>query len=268
MIASDPHQPRLQLPAIQLLEVGAIDLHWWAFPNTVDSFWRLYWVDRGGAFIQTDRRYDLAQDHLVAIPPDTSASLWQDRPVFQYFMHFTAQLPFSRADPRIYRTPIPPAMREVASRTARQVQARPGPVTPSVSAGTLLLISWALAHVPTGCWRQASGDGRIHETLAYIEQSLAEPLGNEQLARRIGLSAGTFARLFRRQLGMSPHQYILKRRIDLAARHLLSTDYPIDVIARTCGFCDRYYFTRMFTQLRGIAPGAFRRKVHLEGPAR
>lgn len=47
-------------------------------------------------------------------------------------------------------------------------------------------------------------------------------------------------------------------RIELACSLLLTTSQPLKVIAEEVGFCDEYYFSRVFRRLRGLPPGAFR----------
>jgi len=102
-------------------------------------------------------------------------------------------------------------------------------------------------------------DSVVAPALDLIDQRLSDPVSNFALARACGFSEHHFIRLFRRHLGQSPAQYALERRVAEGARLLALEEHGIDEISRLCGFPDRYYFTRVFSRLMGLAPAAYRR---------
>jgi AraC-like DNA-binding protein len=65
-------------------------------------------------------------------------------------------------------------------------------------------------------------------------------------------------RLFRKETGDTPMAWLRARRIALACELLHHGERKIDDIAAAVGFCDRYHFTKTFTRLREMSPGAFR----------
>jgi AraC-like DNA-binding protein len=79
------------------------------------------------------------------------------------------------------------------------------------------------------------------------------------LARECRLSVTHFVRAFRRSTGLSPHQWLLARRIDRAKSFLAESDLSLAEIALACGFWDQSHFTRMFTASVGTSPGRWRR---------
>ena len=79
-----------------------------------------------------------------------------------------------------------------------------------------------------------------------------------QLADQVAMSYDNFRRRFKLKVGMSPHQYFLQVKIDKAKELLLYTDTEIKDIAVQVGFPDPYYFSRVFKEREGIAPGHFR----------
>lgn len=96
-----------------------------------------------------------------------------------------------------------------------------------------------------------------HRALDLIEARFAEPIGLDELARAAGLSVRHFTRAFRATVGCSPHQYILRRRID-HAKALILQGLPLADAAGRCGFSDQSQLTRIFARHTGTTPGRFR----------
>jgi AraC-like DNA-binding protein len=78
------------------------------------------------------------------------------------------------------------------------------------------------------------------------------------LARSVGLSRFQLHRGFLKDFGLSPHLYILQRRIALA-RRLLKAGYPPADAALAAGFCDQSHLNRVFLRHFGVSPGRYRR---------
>jgi len=97
--------------------------------------------------------------------------------------------------------------------------------------------------------------------LDYIHEHLAEDVSLETLARVAGLSPFHFARLFKKTVGIAPHQYLIRRRVERAKELLLTTESEIAEIAVQVGFCDQSHLTSHFKRTYGIAPGAFLRST-------
>lgn len=77
---------------------------------------------------------------------------------------------------------------------------------------------------------------------SYLSFHLAEPLSVQDMAKRANLSTSRFTALFKRQYGVSPHQYLLELRIRHAQDLLETTDLLQEVIASYCGFADVHHF--------------------------
>ena len=93
----------------------------------------------------------------------------------------------------------------------------------------------------------------------YIESHLDHSLHIEDMAKQCNLSSFHFARSFQVSMGLSPHQYLLKRRI-VKARSLLSEkESNIAAVAQDCGFSSQSHFTAHFKKETGLTPAKFRK---------
>ncbi|WP_229669701.1 helix-turn-helix domain-containing protein [Microlunatus endophyticus] len=101
-------------------------------------------------------------------------------------------------------------------------------------------------------------DERVQAALKLIADRLAGDLDVARLAAAAGLSASRFAHLFRSQLGVSPQQFVERRRLESAARLLDLDDRPIGTIAAEVGFTDPIYFSTRFRRWYGVSPRGYR----------
>lgn len=100
---------------------------------------------------------------------------------------------------------------------------------------------------------------RLRTVLKYIEQHLAEDLNLNALAQRAGLSAYHFARMFKESTGTSPHQYVLRCRVERARLLLQVAGGRVVDVALKVGFTDQGHMARHFKQAYGITPDAYLR---------
>ncbi|PQP82355.1 hypothetical protein C0Q44_12930 [Paenibacillus sp. PCH8] len=89
--------------------------------------------------------------------------------------------------------------------------------------------------------------------LDYMTHHYMKEIRVDQLARMAGLSVNHFIRTFKRQLNMTPIEYVLKQRMAKAKQLLFSSD-KIKEIAEQVGYKDEHYFSRVFKKNEGIAP--------------
>ena len=86
----------------------------------------------------------------------------------------------------------------------------------------------------------------------------ADPLGVEDMAAAAGLSRAHFSREFRRAFGVSPHEYLLTRRLERAATLLRNTDRSVADVCFSVGLQSLGSFTSSFTRTYGVSPTAYR----------
>jgi AraC family transcriptional regulator len=99
---------------------------------------------------------------------------------------------------------------------------------------------------------------QLRPALEMIHDDLQANFSLRELASAVQLSPYHFSRSFKRVTGLSPHQYVLSQRVQLARRLLAETSLSIAEVAHQVGFYDQSHFTYHFKRLVGITPSAVR----------
>jgi AraC family transcriptional regulator len=99
---------------------------------------------------------------------------------------------------------------------------------------------------------------QLRRALDFITAHLNDDPTIAELAQPCGLSSGYFARAFRRTLGVTPHQWLVRKRVARARTLLLTSALSLADIAVLCGFVDQSHFTRVFARFEGDSPGRWR----------
>lgn len=95
----------------------------------------------------------------------------------------------------------------------------------------------------------------------YIDVNLDRDLKLIELAQLVRLSPYHFLRLFKQSMGVTPHQYIVARRVEQAKRLLERDQLSIAEVAASVGFCDQSHLARYFKRIVGVTPKQLRRFV-------
>jgi AraC family transcriptional regulator len=135
--------------------------------------------------------------------------------------------------------PAQGTLREAAS--LLQLQIRP-PQVGDVSNGSGRLLAW-----------------QARKVRDYIDGHISGPVLVADLCALVQRSEAHFSRSFKRTFGESPHSFIMRRRVELAARYMLTTDAPLSDIALRCGFADQAHLCHNYRQAVGQTPAAWRR---------
>ena len=96
--------------------------------------------------------------------------------------------------------------------------------------------------------------------VALMDAHLDGNVRTADLARECGLSSGHFTQAFKTSTGVTPHRWLLRRRVDKAMEVLWDPARTLSDIALSCGFADQSHFTRVFSALVGCPPGEWRRR--------
>ena len=105
---------------------------------------------------------------------------------------------------------------------------------------------------------QASEMASIRELQIWIAEHLGGRLTVDQLARRMSMSARNFERVFTREVGTTPSQYVVQMRVEAARRLLERTDAGLKRVSSTVGFGSADVMRRAFVRLLGVTPRRYR----------
>lgn len=98
----------------------------------------------------------------------------------------------------------------------------------------------------------------VEETIRYISEHLCENLSLEFLAARASLSPYYFTRVFKKETGFSPHEYLIASRINAAKFLLKTSDISIKEICFSCGFSNESNFCSTFRKWMHMTPSDYR----------
>lgn len=102
--------------------------------------------------------------------------------------------------------------------------------------------------------RAALPGRKLKAVLGFIEDNLSRDLGLREIADVAGLSVSHFKVMFRKSLGMPPHQYLVRRRVERAATQLRNGNMPIGEVALDNGFCHQSHLAVHTRRLLGLTP--------------
>jgi AraC family transcriptional regulator len=101
----------------------------------------------------------------------------------------------------------------------------------------------------------------------YLRENFKRGIGLGELAREAKLSVSHFCRAFKKSFGDTPHAHVLRLRLELARKLMLTTDDPLSRIALSCGLADQAHLSKLFRRTFHDTPNAWRRRNLTEAQA-
>lgn len=101
---------------------------------------------------------------------------------------------------------------------------------------------------------------RLHKIMNRVLANPEQDLTLEEMAAMAGISPSHFSHVFKRATGISPHQYVMKARLDKAQQMLVQTDLSLAALSEATGFTSQSHFSRAFRSWYGMTPSEFRRQ--------
>jgi AraC family transcriptional regulator len=103
---------------------------------------------------------------------------------------------------------------------------------------------------------------KLRQVTEYISENLSNNLSLAEMANLLQMGPCHFARAFKESTGLSPHQYVLRRRVERALQMLKETPSNLADIAYDLGFSSQGHFTTVFSKIVGVSPSSYRDQVH------
>ncbi|MBA4286513.1 MAG: hypothetical protein C0434_13390 [Xanthomonadaceae bacterium] len=215
---------------------------------------------------------------LTILPPGRSAAFRTEGSISLMSLHVPGTLvsefpqpPGNNRDgswlPRFaFRDPYVSASLEALLSTARSGQAvRPDYVVKMVDAMLSHLAQARqsqdavdVVELPPELGGQRVGRITLRDLFALIDAQLGRNIGLDELARCTGLSRAAFTRCFRQVTGISAHQALNQRRIEVAKRLLAQTGLDLAYVAQETGWSSQSHFTASFRKAVGCTPARYR----------
>jgi AraC family transcriptional regulator len=116
----------------------------------------------------------------------------------------------------------------------------------------------AVRHRLVQMHRGGLGSARLRKIKELVQAEMEDDLSLDEMAQSVGLSTAHFARMFRKSTGQSPHQFVLRQRIERGKAMLRAPDARVLDVAVACGFKTQQHFAQAFRDVCGVSPTEYR----------
>src|SRR5450432_3014976 len=122
----------------------------------------------------------------------------------------------------------------------------------------MLVNGHAVRHRPVQIYRGGLGSARLRRINELVHAKMEDDLSLDDMAQSVGLSTAHFARMFRKSTGETPHQFVLRQRLERAKAMLRAPDARVLDVAIACGFKTQQHFAQAFREIWGVSPTEYR----------
>ncbi len=119
----------------------------------------------------------------------------------------------------------------------------------------------AVRHRSVQMYRGGLGSARLRRIKELVDAKMEDDLSLDDMAQSVGLSTAHFARMFRKSTGQTPHQFVLRQRLERAKAMLRAPEARVLDIAVACGFKTQQHFAQAFRDLWGVSPTEYRQDL-------
>lgn len=208
-----------------------------------------------------------SRGQLYLLPAGTTQSFFTDpdRPYRKYYCHFTAACPGGGLF-ELLRFPLcvdAADFQTAAGLFGRMIRAWNGQDPLScirASQAVLDLLVYYMECCPAGSILPSRSelDSPLSRAARFAEDHLDQSVTVAKMAEVAGYHPAHFTRLFQQWMGLSPVQFIIRKKTEAAIRQLTATSLPISSIAESLGFKSQFYFSNFFKKQTGMTPSEYR----------
>ena len=231
-------------------DVRLISEHMYIIPAyTIHSYechgvFKLYYIHMYEGF-----KNEMNLDETYELPTEVPAG----KDIKQLFEHLTLQYPDARLpgpDPKSYDTSAQTSDYVARYRNMALWEKM------ELRGAMLMMMSQFIKEAKPRIW---TSDERMKRALKHIHEHIAEEIDVKELADVASVTKTYFIRLFKQEFGLSPIQYINRKKVERAQLLLFTTGSSVKEVAYKLGFSDHSYFIRLFRKVAGITPLEYRR---------
>lgn len=267
-----------------LLNIGYAEHHSdWNWYNISNPFFRIYYVAAGHAWVTIDGKdYPMTEGHLYMIPPMTIHNDNCDSTFKLVYLHVLEEVQneVSIFDLKTFPFEIKASDFEInmikrlhkinpnkslAFYDPKKYTGKPFITNPFVGKNDydfietkgilLVLFSRFLASAKEAIMTH---DNRILKVIRFIREHLSEPIRIIDLSDKCCLSEDHFIRLFKKEMGVTPIDYVNRKKIEQCQLRLLLCEDSIQEVAYTVSIFNISYFNKLFKKIVGTTPTKFK----------
>ena len=234
-------------------------------PQGREDFQLLYLASGNAEFVVDGVRRRLTAGQAVLYRPYEEQEYWYrpDDNVEVYWVHFTGDDAAALVDElgfvSVQTVGEDARFRELWDNMIRELRLK-RPLADELVAALLRELLVRMARRTREAQTDRPRSTMTERAVDEIERCFAEPLTVAALAAQYNVEVCWFSRLFRRQMGSSPQQYLMTVRLAKARELLSTTECPIGEVARLVGYDNPLYFSRLFSRVCGCSPREYRKK--------
>jgi AraC family transcriptional regulator len=121
-----------------------------------------------------------------------------------------------------------------------------------------LINGHAVGRPPVQIHRGGLGSARLRKIEELVDANMEDDLSLDEMAQSVDLSTAHFARMFRKSTGETPHQFVLRQKIERAKAMLRDRATRVLDVAVACGFKTQQHFAQVFREACGTSPTEYR----------
>lgn len=277
----------METPDFILLNVGfAVHYADWNYKNVNSPFARIYLVQEGKARLHLpEKTQELTPGHLYLIPPFTQHSYECSNYFSLYYIHiyenqtsnervledfiFPVEVAATLLDVSLVKQLFEinpdrdlkrydPSDYDNSSTLFRTISSHAQTPVSTIFATKGILYLLCSCFLAEAQHKYRITDNRIRKVLRHIRLNIDNPVSIDELSNMCCLSKDHFIRLFKKELQITPVQYINRKKIEKAQLKIITGDLPVKDIAYSLSFDNISYFNRLFRKYTGISPTQYR----------
>lgn len=261
-------------------------LEMWDCHDMVFPYWRIYWNrNEGGELTFGEKVYTMYPDSLYIIPPFTSFSSrfvknniyskgihvsgrhltanydekdYLDKSLVHFFTHFNLGLPFDNVYPGIIKIELTAYLRDRLQYITERLKIENTNFKITFNLKLQSFIKEALTNIGPELWKAINIDDRVLKVIRYVESNITQKFSNPDLADKVNMAPNSFARLFKKEMNITLHNFIQNRKIAKSCDYFEHSNKTIEDVAFELGFSDRYHFSRVFKNVTGLTPATYK----------